>query len=69
MGEKRAKKATEEAKEAQANEQIRRKSAKVCGLSATDWRICLMATQGHWQIARRAQGEGKLEGNGKEETR
>jgi hypothetical protein len=29
MAEKRAKKATEEAKEAQANEQIRRKSAKV----------------------------------------
>ena len=29
MGEKRAKKAAEEAKEAQANEQIRRKSGKV----------------------------------------
>ena len=29
MAEKRAKKAAEEAKEAQANEQIRRKSAKV----------------------------------------
>jgi len=31
MAEKRAKKAAEEAKEARANEEIRRKSGKVCG--------------------------------------
>ena len=69
MAEKRAKKAAEEAKEAQANEQIRRKSGKVLDLFAllgdgTDCR----ASQGYWAAARRAQGKGNSEGYGKEKA-
>jgi hypothetical protein len=68
MAEKRAKKAAEEAKEAQANEQIRRKSAKVPNSlapigDAADSRI----PQGHREVTGRAKGEREAEGYGKEE--
>jgi len=70
MSEKRTKKAVEEAKEAKANEQIRRKSGKVLellvsvGTGADFW-----VSQGCRKITRRPEGEGKYEGYGKEEAR
>ena len=70
MSEKRAKKAAEEAKEAQANEQIRRKSGKVPeSRTFVDGRVNSWVSQGYWKIARRTEDEGKSEGHGKEEAR
>ena len=70
MAEKRAKKAAEEAKEAQANEQIRRKSAKVLGSRMSAYEGAdSCAPRGYWEIARRGEGKGKYEGYGKEEAR
>jgi hypothetical protein len=69
MAEKRAKKAAEEAKEAQANEQIRRKSGKVLVENVFVVEGADSRPLGHWEIARRTEGEGKSEGYGKEEAR
>jgi len=70
MAEKRTKKAVEEAKEAQANEQIRRKSAKVLEPQrSVDGDVDSRVPQGYREIARRTEGEGNSEGYGKEETR
>ena len=70
MAEKRAKKAAEEAKEARANEQIRRKSGKVrVSQESADGDIDSRVLQGYRQVARRTEGEGNSEGYGKEEAR
>jgi len=70
MAEKRTKKAAEEAKEARANEQIRRKSGKVYeSRDSADGDIYSRVPQGYRQIARRTEGEGNSEGYGKEEAR